>query len=401
MAAAERLRVAVDVAVTVGLDAPNPLAADRSSDFLTLDFRDPVRAVADALAFALEHPVAAVVGVDDRTALAAAAVAAGLGLPHNTLAAAHAARNKHAMREAFRTHGLRVPTYRPVPLDADVDRVAAEVCYPCVLKPLGLAASQGVIRADDPAQFRTAFRRVAAIIHREADQMDEETRGSLLVEDFIPGREVALEGLLADGELLTLALFDKPDPLDGPYFEETIYVTPSRLPPDIQAEITQTVAAAAAAVGLHHGPIHAELRLNPDGVWMLEVAGRSIGGQCARTLRFGTGLSLEELIIRQAMGLDVTSYEREPQPAGVMMIPIPRAGVLREVCGVDAARAVPDIEDVTLTVHPNQSVAPPPDGGRYLGFIFARAATPEAVEAALRAAHAALEIVITPADADG
>jgi L-amino acid ligase C-terminal domain 2 len=127
---------------------------------------------------------------------------------------------------------------------------------------------------------------------------------------------------------------------------------------------------------------------------MLEIAARSIGGLCGRTLRFGTGLSLEELILRRALGRPVESLERERAAAGVMMIPIPRGGVLEEVRGLDEARAVPDIEDVTISLHKGQDVVPLPEGSRYLGFIFSRAADPARAEAALREAHRHLHFVI-------
>jgi biotin carboxylase len=220
------------------------------------------------------------------------------------------------------------------------------------------------------------------------------------VESFIPGVEFALEGLLEDGRLRVLALFDKPDPLDGPFFEETIYVTPSRHPREVQEAIASMAERACAGLGLRHGPLHAELRWNTAGAWFLEAAPRSIGGLCARALRFGEGgVSLEELLLRHALGLDTRGLGREPRASGVMMVPITRAGVLRAVRGQDAAAAVPGIDDVRITIPPGQAVAPPPEGSRYLGFLFARAATADEVERALRASHARLQFEIEPPDA--
>ena len=394
MDAAQHLDVEVQLAVTVASEETSPLTGNRDAAFLTLDFRDADRAAADAIAFAQHHPIGGVVGVDDQTTVAATVVAEALGLPHNAPDAARAAQDKHRMRERLRAGGVRVPDSTLIPLDADVAAVAGDVPYPCVLKPRGLAASQGVIRANHPQEFIAAFARVARIIRHERERTGAGLDAHILVDAYVPGREVAFEGLLAGGELLSLALFDKPDPLEGPYFEETIYVTPSRLGSELQREITTVVVAAAAALGLREGPVHAELRLGPDGPSVLEVAARSIGGLCSRTLRFGVGVSLEELIIRHAMGLEIESYERERQPAGVMMIPIPHGGRFREVRGVDAACAVAGIEDVQITAHPGQTLTPLPEGSLYLGFIFARAHTPDAVETALRAAHAALEFVI-------
>jgi biotin carboxylase len=271
------------------------------------------------------------------------------------------------------------------------------VPFPCVLKPLGLSASRGVIRADNPAGFRAAFERIRALLASpDVRRLRDEAAGWIQVESFIPGREFALEGIVTCGRMRVLAVFDKPDPLDGPYFEETIYVTPSRLDEPSYRALVAAAARAAAAVGLWHGPVHAEMRLNPEGVWMLDMAARPIGGLCARALRFHGGFSLEELILRHALGEDVSRLEREDQAAGVMMIPIPRAGVLEGVGNLDAALAVPGIESVEITAKCGEKLVPLPEGSSYLGFLFARAGTPEAVEAALRAAHGRLRFRITP-----
>jgi biotin carboxylase len=268
-----------------------------------------------------------------------------------------------------------------------------------VVKPLFLSASRGVIRANDPVEFVAAFHRLAAILRRpEVAAQGGPLARQILVETYIPGVEVAVEGLLSRGRLRVLAIFDKPDPLEGPFFEETIYVTPSRLSASVQQSIVACTAQAVATLGLEHGPIHAELRVNDQGPWILEVAPRSIGGLCSRALRFGEGMSLEELILRHAMGLEVDSIIRERQAAGVMMIPIPQAGVLREVRGQDEARAVPGIEEIRLTIPLGQEVVPLPEGWRYLGFIFARDDTPEQVEAALRDAHRRMTFIINPPD---
>jgi biotin carboxylase len=261
-----------------------------------------------------------------------------------------------------------------------------------VLKPTFLSASRGVIRADDPAQFEAARARIAALLARpELRELDPAAAEKILVEEFVHGPEVALEGILDDGKLRVLALFDKPDPLDGPFFEETIYVTPSRLPAETQREIARVTAAAAGAIGLRHGPVHAELR----GTTLIEIAARSIGGLCARTLRFGAGLSLEDLILAQALG-HPAPRGREGGAAGVMMLPIPAAGVLREVRGLPEARAVPHIEDVVISIPIDHELVPLPEGASYLGFLFARAEDPAVVEAALRRAHACLRFIVSP-----
>ena len=386
------------VVLTVASERPSTFQDANPGGLVTLDLSEPDRAAAQARAFAREHPLQGVVGVDDDTAVVAAAIATALGLRGNDVAAARAARDKHEQRTSLATAGVPVPHFRLFPVDEDPRRLAAGVPYPCVLKPLRLAASRGVIRADTPEDFVAAFERVKRIL----EQAGCASR-SILVEDFVPGREYALEGLLLAGELRVLALFDKPDPLDGPYFEETIYVTPSRLPPEEQRAVAACAGRAAAALGLREGPVHAELRVNGSGPWLIELAARPIGGRCSGALRFGTGgsglgtwASLEEIIVRHALGMQIPSLERESQASGVMMIPVPGAGVLREVRGVDEARRLPLVEEVVITAHPDQELVPWPEGARYPGFIFARGDTPEAVEAALRAAHRRLQFVIAP-----
>ena len=344
---------------------------------------------------ARRRPFAGVVAVGDRPAVLAARVAETLALPGNPPQAADASRNKRAMRQKFAAAGLAVPWFVELGAGADPEATGS-IRYPCVVKPLGLSGSRGVIRADTPAELRRAVERVRGLLTRPAVRaLRTGLDGTLLVEGFIPGREFAVEGLLSDGELQILAVFDKPDGLDGPFFEETIYVTPSGEPSDVQQEIVRTIQRATKALGLRHGPVHAECRVGPDGVVVLEVAARPIGGLCSRVLRFqshGEPVPLEEVLLRHASGEDVSSYRREEQAAGVMMIPIPDRGVFKSVTGVEKARATPHVEDVRITAKRDQLLEPVPEGDSYLGFIFARASTPEAVVAALRGAHRQLEI---------
>jgi biotin carboxylase len=366
---------------------------------VSLDYRRPERAADRIEELARERPLGGIVPTDEGTAVIAALAARRLGLRHNPPDATLRAGNKHLQRQTLAAAGLPVPPFSLHRLEDGPERAAARVPYPCVLKPLVLSASRGVIRADDPASFVAAWRRIERILHDtrgERRPLAGEAARSILVEGFVPGAEVAIECLVRSGALEVLAFFDKPDPLDGPFFEETIYVTPSRHPEAWQRRATEAVADAARALGLVEGPVHAELRLGPDGPVVLEVAARSIGGLCSRTLRFGAGLSLEELVIAHAIGLPLAPGARERRAAGVMMLPIPRAGVLRGVGGLDAARAVPGIEDVVITAPEGREVEPLPEGDAYLGFAFARAETPDAVEAALRAAHARLELDIRP-----
>lgn len=385
----------LEVDVVAASEHPSTLLDANPEGLLTLDFDEPARARRQAREFANRFPVDAVIPVDEDTAVVAASIAEELSLKHNPVDAATIAKNKYRMRETLGLSGVQVPRFWRFSLDEDSRQVATKITYPCVVKPVFLSTSRGVMRADNEVQFATAVRRLDCIVsNSKVARRGGPLAREALVEEFIPGFEVAVEGLLTGGEFRMLAIFDKPDPLDGPFFEETIYVTPSRLALDVQRQIVETTAAATRAMGLASGTVHAELRVNERGPWVIEVAARSIGGLCSRALRFKKDTSLEELIIRHALGEDVAAVERESQASGVMMIPIPRAGVLRKVLGVDSARMTSNIEDVIITAHITQEVLPPPEGASYLGFIFSRAKTPDRVETALREAHARLEFMI-------
>lgn len=396
----------LDVEIVVASEAAATTADLSPRQSLVLDIAAPTAATQTILEFADTYPIAAIVGVDDDTTLLATTASAVLGLPHNPVASAKATRDKYRLRDTLSTNGVSVPAYQRFSIYEDAAEIAKKlgtdipVNFPCVIKPLSLSASRGVIRADTPTEFVEAFQRTTKLLHalQETTEITSPEHASqyLLVEDYIPGIEVALEGILLAGDLKTLALFDKPDPLEGPFFEETLYITPSRLSVDIQDTLHHATAEAASALGLQHGPVHAELRYNAEGAHLIEIAARTIGGLCSRTLRFGTGMSLEELVIRHAIGQPVETLQREQQAAGVMMIPVPKAGILGEVRGKTAAYHVDGIVEVSITIPIGGEVVPLPEGARYLGFIFARAETPEAVEAALREAHRRLEFVILP-----
>src|SRR5207247_5173134 len=315
---------------------------------LTVDFTDPAGAAATVAAFTRTRPLRAVVGVDDATAVAAAAIAERLGLTASAVAAVATARDKYQMRECLAAAGVPIPRYRRLALKDDPFLAARGVGFPCVLKPLTLSASRGVIRANNVDQFIAGFRRIGALLRRDDVSVTGDAADALLAEEYIPGVEVALEGVLRGGRLQAPAVFDQPGPLEGPFFEETIYVTPSRLPASIQSAVTDATASAAAALGLEEGPVHAEVRMNEHGPFVIELAARSIGGLCSRTLRFGTGMTLEEVILRHALGWEVPSYDREARAAGVMMIPIPRAGRLGEIHGGADAPAVPSVAEVVV-----------------------------------------------------
>ncbi len=388
----------LDVMLTVASERSSAFEAARPDALVTLDFSSVARTVDQALAFHRQSPITAALGVDDDTVILAAAINQALGRAGNPLPALEAARDKFLQRAALRTAGVPVPDFALHDVALDPAPLASAAPYPCVLKPLRLAASQGVIRADDPTQFIAAFRRIRSILERRDAQDCGPAGRQILVEAFVTGQEVALEGLLEKGRLHRLALFDKPDPLDGPFFEETIYVTPSRLAPGVQRAITEVAADAAHAIGLVEGPVHAELRCDDRGVWLIELAARPIGGRCSAALRFGADVTLEEIVVRHALGLPLPSLVREPSARGVMMIPVPgMGGILRGVRRLAQARAVAGVDDVVITAT-GQKLLPWPEGSRYPGFIFAHGARPEDVELALRAAHRHLEWELEPLD---
>ncbi len=336
----------------------------------------------------------------DRPAVAAAYVARGLGMTYNHPAAVEACRSKLRMREVFRDAGLLVPWFRAVALQPAPEPALLGVSYPCVLKPLSLSASTGVIRANTREEFVEAAARVRRVLESaEILASREANLDQMIVEGYIPGREVAVEGLLTDGEFRVLAIFDKADSLEGPFFEETIYVTPSRLTETQQREIEKCAVAAGRALGLSHGPVHAEFRINEEGVWPLEVAPRPIGGLCARALRFVNSngdevVGLEELLLRQAVEMPVGNWKREAAASGVMMIPVPASGVLEGVEGESAARAVVGVTDLEIAARLHDYIAAWPEGASYLGFLFARAESADEVERGLRLALGKLRFEI-------
>jgi biotin carboxylase len=387
---------------------------------IPIRFHDEDASVAAILDAAGSRRFDGVLAVGDRPTVIAARITQALGLPGHSPEAARVARHKLRTRECLRDAGLPVPWFAPVAISSRLSALRCEpsaltpqpLFYPCVLKPVGLSGSRGVMRANDPGELAAAFERLQALMQSPAIRVERDVAHDMaLVEGFITGREYALEGLLHHGQLQTLALFDKPDPLDGPFFEETIYLAPSQASPAVHAAIIDVVTRAAAAIGLSHGPVHAECRVNESGasgeptVYVLEVAARPIGGLCARALRFlpesATGdqpfaISLEELLLRHALGEAPSPYVRESAASGVMMIPIPCRGVLRGVDGVDAARAEPHVDDLRITAKADQLLVPLPEGASYLGFIFARAAGAGDVDRALRAAHRRLIFHVDP-----
>jgi len=343
-----------------------------------------------------------VLALGDRPTLAAAYVARGLGVPHNHPASVEACRSKLRLREVFRDAGLPTPWFRSMPLQAIPEPALMGITYPCVLKPISLSASQGVVRVNNREEFLAGASRLKRLLESAEIQATREPNlDRMIVEQYLPGREVAVEGLLKDGKLRVLAIFDKPDPLEGPYFEETIYITPSRLAEIEQELIKKSFMEAARALGLTHGPVHGEFRLNDRGVWPIEVAARPIGGLCARALRFqleneNEPIGLEELLLRHALDLPGWDAPREAAASGVLMIPVPQSGILEKVEGAEEARRVPGVTELEITVRWRDYIAAWPDGSSYLGFLFARSETPVEAENALREGHSKLNFKLMP-----
>ena len=376
----------LDVEVTTVADYCPQLAPGWGLDpMLAVPFDQPAVALTTVLQH-LQHKPDAVLAVDDHGLELAALLREQLGLAGNPNAAVMLTRDKLVFRQLLRNHGFNAPGFRHLPHDADLEKWSKEIAYPAVVKARRLSSSRGVVRVNTPQEFMAAVNWVRQIQGR-ADRESQEL--GLVVEDFISGQEYALEGLLSDGKLSVLALFDKPDPLDGPYFEETIYVTPSRLPDAMQQEIADTVQRACELAGLNSGPVHAEMRVNQQGVWMLEVAARSIGGLCGRVLRHALGMSLEEVVLRHTLGLPVPQVQAHGG-AGVMMIPVPKRGIYQGVSGMEVARRVPGITDIQIALEPGTRILPVPEGASYLGFIFSQAGSPLEAEQALRVAHSLL-----------
>lgn len=374
----------------IGTEVRHALDEVVGSRVIELPMHRPEFAADAIVEFAEEMQLDAIVPVDDSGVVTAAIASDRLGLTHNPVASVGLTRDKSAMRRRLAEAEVRQPAFGLAADGADPAMVAAQLGLPVVVKPLRLSGSRGVIRANSKEEVTLAADRIREMLPASKGRIRE----PLLIEKFAPGVEVAVEGLLRDGDLETLAVFDKPDPLDGPFFEETIYVTPSRLPQHALSAVEDEVRRAAVALGLMHGPMHAEVRVDGDAVSVIEVAARSIGGLCARSLRFGLDLSLESLILRCALGLPIRDVAATHVASGVMMLPIPHAGVLIGVGGREAAGAVAGIKGLEITIPPGRWVDPLPEGDRYLGFLFARGDTPAYVESALREAHAMLDIQI-------
>jgi biotin carboxylase len=395
------------VEVAFGSDRCHVLEDPWRDGAVPLRFEDPEGAALQIAEYARQNPVQGIVALGDEATPAAARASRLLRLPSHPPQAAGICRDKYRSRERLRAAGLNIPEFKRFRLGSDPDEVLCDngfrLRFPCVLKPLALSASRGVIRANNPDEFVASFERIRKLLRSpEVQVMREETSEYIHVEEYVQGAEIAVEGLVVAGQARILAIFDKPDPLDGPFFEETIYVTPARLSGGTEDEVTRTLERAIDALELFDGPYHAELRINSRGIWPLEIAARSIGGLCSRALRFrspswGENVSLERVIIALALGEDVSAVRREELASGVMMIPVEEEGIYEDVRGVEEALETPQVEDIVITAKPGQRMIPWPEGCSYPGFIFARGSRPESVVLALRRAYRKLQFQLAPA----
>ena len=392
--AAEKL----GVEVIFGTDRCHKLDDPWEDGALPVHFEDPQKAAAQLVLHLHANLPDAVLALGDRPTTTAAYVAAALNRPGNPPEAAEPCRNKLRQRQILRAAGVAVPDFFAFGLAENLAEILPRVKFPCVLKPLSLSASQGVVRANNEQEFTAAVRRIRGLLESPEVQVTREPAlDQVLVESYIPGKEFAIEGLLDSGTLRVLAIFDKPDPLEGPFFEESIYVTPSRLDEREQAALIECAENTVRAFGLVEGPLHAEFRMNEAGSWVLEAAPRPIGGLCSRSLRFGPQkIYLEELLIRHALRLEGSDLPREEAASGVMMIPVPRSGIFERLEGLDEAEKTAGVEEIRITARLKDYIAAWPEGASYLGFIFARGDKPEEAEKSLREAHAKLRFIFLP-----
>ncbi len=387
---------ALGVDVVFASDRCHQLEDPWADGAIAVRFDEPEEAAKRIVKQSFVRPVDGLIALGDRPTATAAHTARALGFAYHSPESVENCRSKLRQREVLRDAGLPVPGFFSFRLDKKLEKILPRVQFPCVIKPLRLAASQGVIRANSPEEFQAAVARIKDLLESpEVKATREPELDRLLVERYISGAEVAVEGLLTRGKLRILGVFDKPDPLEGPYFEETIYVTPSRLPDEMYDRLLDCAEQTVQALGLTHGPVHAEFRINDEGPWVLEAAPRPIGGLCSRALRFGPKrIFLEELLVRHAMGMQGTDLNREDGASGVMMIPVPKTGVLEKVEGEENARKTPGIEDVQITARLHDMIAAWPEGATYLGFLFAHGKSPDEAETALRLAHSQLKFEI-------
>lgn len=365
----------------------------------TVAVQPPEQAIEQALRLHEQTSIGAVLGYEEDATLTVAHIAAALGLPAHPVAAAEAALDKPMMKQRFAAAGIPAADFI-VAADEDEAVAWAEAGgYPVVVKPCRGSASQGVIRANDEHTLRQAYRRLRRIIRDHELDNGGRPPSAHLVERYLPGSELSCELLLQYGAPEVITEFGKPLPLTGPYFEESIYLTPPALGAALRREVHELSMAAAKALGFYHGPAHCEIRLTPDGPKVLEIAGRLLGGACAGSFRDRLGEDLDALLLRSALGERITL----PAPAddaptvGALMIPVPGEGRVVAVRGDDGARRVPGVRDVSLQTEPGEIVVPFPEQACYaVGFVSASGPDEAAVVGSLGQAAAQISLELTP-----
>jgi biotin carboxylase len=378
-----------DVRLTMASEDASALAALCPEYLIEINFHDRAQACAQILAYHAKYPIDGVIGVDDTATLPAAWIAETLNVKHHTVKSVTATRNKGDLRQMLHAASVPQPAFQLINIVSSPNDISLTIPFPCVIKPLSLSASKGVMRCNNIDELNTAYQTLIQILlHCENDDAE------YLIESYVDGWEVAIEGIMTDGKLNILTIFDKPEPLTGPVFPESIYLTPSVLSNERQAAIKSLTAKAMTALGLTDGPIHAEIRGNDDTLWFIEVAARSIGGHCSKVLRFENDRSLEDIIIQCALGDDCQGVHREKCASGVMMIQAPKAGLFRGIDGIEAASAIDGVGEILISAHPNQRLIPLPEGSLYIGFIFARGETPLQVQNTINEAFRRLTINI-------
>ena len=385
----------LDLKVLVITDKSQVFSEYYPEKVITMNFEHWEEGLENIREWSERYDLKAVIGVDEESIILAAKLSESLCIEHNSLESVKLTKNKYLMRRELKKSGLKSPWFKRFSIDEKPKDIFTELRLPCVLKPTFLSASQGVLRVNSFKDFVKGFELLSDLL----TEMKVKKRGGdqvkwILVEEYIPGKEVSIEGIVNEGKLKDLAIFDKPEPLEGPIFQETILITPSILDEHLEFSLLETAQIALKALGIRKGPVHIELRINDKGNYILECAARSIGGLCSKVLEFKGGMSLEELILRSALGRNVEKTQLIDKAKGVMMMPTEKRGILREIHGIKAALAVKGITDVQITIKPGEMLEPLPKGDRYLGFLFAEGKDQDTVKIALQEAWLKIKVVL-------
>lgn len=341
--------------------------------------------------------VSGVLASDDWDVVAAAMIADKLGLRFVGVETALAATNKFLMRQRLRNGGAVVPDFQCFAIGDNAGEIAKSLRFPVVIKPTYGQGSLGVIRADTVDEFEKAFQYTSRIIvDLDMRPSAVRDRSGILVEQYIPGEEYTVELLMHEGKPYSLAVFEKPDPLEGPYFEEGIYVTPIRRDEKIRSLLVEAAIRGSRALGIETGPCHCELRLSGELPYILEIAARPIGGFCSQVFADLMGFDLHDLVLQNAVGLPVMPPPIADGVAlGVMMLPVPGRGNLARVSGVDRALDIDGIMSVKIHVEAGSRILPYPEQSCYIGTVLATGSSADEVVARLKSAAKAVSFELT------